>query len=73
MCIRDSYINLPSNPKVYIATSAYCYFENAQTDTIQNVVVPIQKKLAQEYGLTLIDINSIVPDFSVLHLVEPVD
>lgn len=62
----ESYINLPSNPKVYIATSAYCYFENAQTDTIQNVVVPIQKKLAEEYGLTLIDINTVTSNMNEL-------
>jgi lysophospholipase L1-like esterase len=53
----ETYKNLESNPKIYIATSATCYFTDAQPGIITDRVVPMQKFVAEQTGSTLIDIH----------------
>ena len=75
LALIESYQNLSSNPKIYIATSPYVmgHRDNpGSNDIISEVVaeeiVPLQKELAQETGLECIDIHaatyqqSIFPD-----------
>ncbi|MDC0700405.1 glycoside hydrolase family 127 protein, partial [Blautia wexlerae] len=46
-----SYMNLPSSPKVYIATSSTCYRDpDGQAKVIAERVIPLQKAAAAEAG-----------------------
>ena len=60
-----SYQALQSNPKIYIATSPYCPNKPSNPGSndiigsvIESQIIPMQKQLAQETGLELIDIFS---------------
>lgn len=53
----QTYQNLDTHPTVYVATSATCYFTDAQPGIITDQVVPMQKKVAEELGCTVIDIH----------------
>ncbi|MGI6264694.1 MAG: GDSL-type esterase/lipase family protein [Acutalibacteraceae bacterium] len=59
------YMNLPSHPTVYAATSPTA-FQNGgygiQPAVIHDEIVPIQKKIAAELGLTVIDMHALTAD-----------
>lgn len=54
----DAYKNLASKPTVYVLTSPYAALNmyNIQKDVVANEVVPLQKKIASDNNLPLIDI-----------------
>lgn len=60
----ESYKALSSNPKIYLATSAKCYLDGTGADRITEVVVPLQKQIAEATGATLVDINELTTDHS---------
>jgi len=70
LSLVESYKNLPSSPKVYLATSAKCYKDEPNGITgavIDNEIVPIQHEVAKLSGSVLIDINLLTADRSYLY------
>ena len=55
----DSYKALPTNPEIYIATAPCVYAEesNNRAERVQTVLLPVQKKIAEDNGCKLVDIN----------------
>lgn len=59
------YMDLPSQPKVYVATSPTAHNNGGyaiQPAVIHNEIVPIQKKVAAELGLTVIDMHTMTAE-----------
>ncbi len=69
LALIASYQALPSNPKIYVATSPFSYQTASIIGTvIANQIVPLQKEIAEEAGLDVVDMYaatyrmSIFPD-----------
>jgi len=60
----NTYKNLPSAPKVYIATSPVAIGNDfgVSNTNLANDIVPLQKEVANELGCKLIDINQLTKD-----------
>lgn len=54
----EVYQNLPSRPKVYVATSPYSSYPNFNitNNAVRDYLVPLEKSVAEEKGCELIDI-----------------
>ncbi len=49
-----SYMQLESNPEVYIATAPKCGDEQVRADNVENIIIPAQLEIAEELGLEVI-------------------
>ena len=65
--LLEVYMNLPSHPQVYVATSPTAHNNGGyaiQPAVIHDEIVPIQKKVAAELGLPVIDMHAMTADNS---------
>lgn len=72
--LLESYLNLATNPKVYIVLPTYCYEVTEYTDgngelivlnrqsNLENYVIPALREIADEYDIEIIDMQSFTSD-----------
>ncbi len=52
----ESYVNLPSNPTVYLCTAPKCGDQTQRANNVPNVIIPAQKRIAESLGINLVSV-----------------
>lgn len=63
----DKYKNLPSRPEIYVATSMIRSDYLQRIWTLENVIVPMQREIAKEKRVKLIDVYNLTKEFFQSH------
>ena len=66
--LLNELLTVNANMEIYICTSAYAYSDawTINNDNIANIIVPVQRQIAEERGLPLIDLYEITQNKSSL-------
>ncbi len=59
----QSYLNLPSAPDVYLATSPKCDDNAVRAENVVNIIIPAQLEIAEELDLPVVDMYGATCEF----------